>query len=99
MYAYGIGSVRRNMRDQTMVPTRMPFGTISCDLTAAAGLRCGQWTMERRNTMQTDTDKQEKKQDKMVEQSFPASDPPSNTGIAGPGLVDKKPDVVTKQDK
>jgi hypothetical protein len=48
--------------------------------------------------MQTDAEKQEKKQDKMVEQSFPASDPPSNTGIAGPGPVDKKPDV-TKQDR
>jgi hypothetical protein len=48
--------------------------------------------------MTADDEKQEKKQDKMLEQSFPASDPPSNTGIAGPGPVDKKPDATRQED-
>jgi len=41
--------------------------------------------------MTDDRTKEEQKQDRVVEESFPASDPPSNTGITGPGTTDKKP--------
>ncbi len=39
-------------------------------------------------------DTSERKQDKIVEDSFPASDPPANTGITGAGKTDTPPDEL-----
>jgi hypothetical protein len=37
--------------------------------------------------------------DKTLEESFPASDPPANSGIAGADSPDKRSDQRTSQDK